>query len=85
MSTNKNKLVIYTASWCQACPAYIKMVEASGIPHKVVDADEEGAVKEILKLGARSVPVTVLYEGSQPVYVGTGSDALADVKKIMEK
>lgn len=79
------ELVIYTASWCQACPAYLKMVEASGIPHKVVDADEEGATKEIIKLGIRSFPATVLYEGELPAYIGTGTSALTTVKKIMEK
>lgn len=83
MSTNR--LVIYTATWCQACPAYLKMVEASGIPHKVVDADEDGAVKEIIKLGIRSFPATVLYEGELPVYIGSGTGALDTVKKIMEK
>lgn len=82
---NTNKLVIYTASWCQACPAYLKMVEASGIPHKIVDADEDGATKEIIKLGIRSFPATVLYEGEVPVYIGTGTSALATVKKVLDK
>lgn len=83
MSTNR--LVIYTASWCRACPDYLKMVEASGIPHEVIDADEDGATKEMFKLGIRSVPATVLYGDEEPVYIGTGSDALASVKKILDK
>lgn len=83
MSTNR--LVIYTATWCQACPPYLKMVEASGIPYKVVDADEDGATKEIFKLGIRSLPGTVLYEGEIPMYIGTGTDALDTVKKILDK
>lgn len=83
MSTNR--LVIFTASWCQACPAYLEMVKASGIPHEVIDTEEEGATKEMFNLGIRSVPATVLYEGEEPIYVGTGSDALASVRKLLDK
>lgn len=79
------KVTVFSASWCSQCPGYKAALFNNGIEFTVVDADEEGAVKQILELQIRSFPATLITnEHDEIVHLSTGVGNIPTIKRVLE-
>ena len=55
-------LAVYSASWCGDCRRLKRFLDATGIPHRVVDieADEDASEKLVTETGKRAIPFVLV-------------------------
>ena len=81
---SKNIVTVYSAKWCGACGPFKESLKRAGIEFKEVDMDDEGATKEVFKLGIRSLPATTVHAPDGTLLlIQVGSEALPLIKKYL--
>lgn len=68
---------VFTASWCQPCKAYKKMLDSNNIKYKAIDIDEDPETPRTL--GIRGVPTTIFDDGT----IKVGALTLNQVKEYV--
>ena len=61
------KFVKYGAAWCGPCKQLDKLIDSLGIVVERVDIDTEEGQAAVAKLGIRSVPVLIKFDGDTVV------------------